>query len=86
MLEVLMVVAMKTTASWDMTSCSLVYHYQCLGGTRWLHLQGRKLPVGGYTILLWNLRKPKRNLEDGGVGAYHNTSPGQLSTSAQAAK
>jgi hypothetical protein len=37
---------MKTTMSCDMASCSLVYHYHCLGGTWWLHLQGRKLPVG----------------------------------------
>jgi hypothetical protein len=41
-----MVVSLKTTVFWDMASCSLVYRYQCHGGTWCLHLQGRKLLVG----------------------------------------
>jgi hypothetical protein len=42
-LEVLMAVNIKNAAYRDVTPCSLVERYQYFGGTRYLHLQGRKV-------------------------------------------
>lgn len=37
-----MAVPMKSIVFWDVMPCSLVHSYQRLGGTCYLHLQGRK--------------------------------------------